>query len=122
VRTFCRLLLTVGVLVALGYFTAAISATTEITAFNDSSTPGTLSIQFALGIAIVLGWASGAGVERLWSGVRDQGEPFADDLAGDAASAGGAAFMRATAGILAFFLVVGIAFAFEALGVGLGGR
>jgi hypothetical protein len=114
VRTLGRIALTLGTLAVLGYFVAAISAQTEIGAFDEPGTAGKFGIHTTLGFALVLGWALGSAVEAAWDNDKETTEwwaPFAF-----------AALPRLFGGVVLLFVVVFIAAGFEALGVGLGGQ
>ena len=113
VRTLARVGVTAAALVALAYFIASMSAKTAVVAFDEPIPSGQTFVQFALGMAIVLGWSVLSGVEAAW---RDDGEstaawwePFVF-----------AALPRFIGGIVLLFVIVGIEFGLEALGVGLG--
>lgn len=71
-----------------------------------------VAVQFALVFALILGWAVGAGLEAAW---RDRGDTSTD---WEAFAYG--VLPRLIGGIAVFFVVVGIEFGFEAMGVGLG--
>jgi hypothetical protein len=109
---FVKLAFTVGAFIAAGLFIAVISADTSIEAFDEPGTPGKFSIQFALAIALILGWALGAGVEAAWDDEKQTTEWWAPFVF--------AALPRLFGGIVVFFVVVAIEIGFEALGVGLG--
>lgn len=108
-----RLVGTLIALVLLGYFVAAMG--TEIgtpRAASEPGVPGEFGYRFAMGFAIIIGWAVLSGAEALWKD--DGGEPWERFFF--------AAAPRLLIGVPIFVVVLFIVFAFEALGVGLGGR
>lgn len=114
-RTLARVLLTLAAVVIVGYFIAAMGGQVgPVRAFDEPAVPGKFGYQFVVAFALIIGWAVGAGLEDMWrkpDGDRTE-EPWWPLATGIAA--------RLLAGIVLFFLIVGVDFGFEALGVGLG--
>jgi len=77
---------------------------------------GKYAIEFALPFALILGWAFGAGVERMWR--KDDPERELEPWYLFVSEALGRIF----AGIPLFFVAVLAVWGLEALGVGLGSR
>lgn len=113
---FVRLGLTAVAIVAAGGFLAAAGPELEpLVAASEPGVPGKFGWHFVVGFAMVVGWAFGAAVEQLW---RNQGkDKDVDEVAFDF-------FMevlpRLIGGALVCIAIVGVSFAFEAIGVGFG--
>ena len=112
-RESVKYALTLGTLVALGYFIAWMAGNTYIAATDEPGTTGKFGIYFALGFAVVLGWALLSGLEAVWKKQDDPPDEWWAPVAF-------AVFPRLFGGTFVFFIVVFIAFGFERLGVGLG--
>lgn len=110
-RTLQKVGFVLLVIAGIGLVIALLSADTEAgRPFDEPGIPGKFPVQFALGFAVILGWAFGAAAEQLW---RD------DTEWGDLTVAIGS---RLLSGVFLFFALIGAEIGFEALGVGLGSR
>jgi succinate dehydrogenase hydrophobic anchor subunit len=112
--TLPRFGVTLLALALLAVFITALSSNVTIEAFDQPGTPGKFAVQFALGFALVVGWAFGSGLEEMW-GDADTTEPLRQQL-------GLAVGMRLVGGFLLLIVVLGMEIGLEALGFGLGAQ